>query len=109
MITPKNKTIETVLVRLQEALGNSYFDIVDHWEGDTCAVGIARPDNHSILAYISTWMLQAGHYDVHLELPPLKEGDVYEPAGLYESVDFDGLVGIITRHFEAVQNDSYLQ
>lgn len=104
MLTPKDKTIETTLRRLQNALGASFFDIVDHWEGDLCAVGIARPDNHSILVYISTWTPSAGYYDVHLELPPTKEDDIYEPAGLYKRVDFDGLIEIVKRHFEVLPN-----
>jgi len=65
----KDQTIHDVLAKLGTRFGEGVFDIVDHWDGDLFAVGIARPDNHAALAYISCYGMHEDHYDVELELP----------------------------------------
>ena len=50
--------------------------ILDHWEADRYAIGIARADNHERLVYISTWQREAGRFRVELETSALND-----PAG----------------------------
>jgi hypothetical protein len=66
----KDPIIIALLERLGERLGPDSFDIVDHWESDLCAVGIASPRDHGILAYLSCYGEPEGRYHVELELPP---------------------------------------
>ena len=40
---------------LRESLGLDAFDIMDHWEPNLCAVGIASPRDHSVLVYVLLW------------------------------------------------------
>jgi hypothetical protein len=70
MALQKHKSITELLDRLRTRLGTAAFDVIDHWEGDLCAVGVARPDEHGILVYVSTFGEPEGSYFVSLELPP---------------------------------------
>jgi hypothetical protein len=95
----KDQTIHTLLARLQERFGQNAFEIVDHWDADLCAVGIARPDNHAVLAYLSTWKDRDSEFFVELELPPNPDDDVpYQVAGHYENIDFDQLARLVAEH-----------
>ena len=82
-------------------LGEDAFDIVDHWEDDLCAIGIAKPSNHEVLVYIAT-SDRKGRYDVDLELPPKnREECPYTDAGQYRNVTFANMVKLIKDHFKA--------
>lgn len=99
----KDETIVRLLAALCERLGVGVFDVVDHWDADLCAVGIARPDNHRVLVYINTFGQAEGTYFVSLEIPP-KPTDKewadhpYTPAGDCEAHSFDPLVEIVQKH-----------
>ena len=100
----KDESITRLLEQLRLRLGEDAFDVVDHWKGDLCATGVARPDNHSVLVYISTFGKTVDDYFVSMELPtqPGAEqlGDFpYSPAGEEQVEGFDRLVQIIERHF----------
>jgi hypothetical protein len=95
----KDPAITELLERLRERLGPGAFAIVDHWEADPCAVGIARPRDTGVLAYLSTFNLPAGRYDVELELPPGPAQDlIYREAGKHWDVDFETLAEVVRRH-----------
>lgn len=101
---PKDESVSELLGRLRRQLGANAFDIVDHWDADLCAVGIARPDNHGVLVYISTFGNQKDSYFVSLELPPKPDDEhwanhPYTPAGEQRVQGFDALVQIIQEHF----------
>jgi hypothetical protein len=82
-------------------LGQHAFDIVDHWEGDLFAVGIARPDNHAVLVYISTYNKVGEGCSVSLELPPTSGIDFpYTKASDHNVTSFDQLVQIVQHHFD---------
>ena len=99
----KDESIVRLLAALKERLGVGAFDVVDHWDEDLCAIGIARRDNHGILAYISTFGQAEGTYFVSLEMPPRPPdkqwaNHPYTPAGECEARSFDQLVEIIQKH-----------
>lgn len=96
----KDITIQEVITKLQNELGFNCFDIVDHWEVDPCSIGIARPDNHAVLVYVSTCTMPEGGYHASLELPPVSEDFPYLPAGGFDGLDFESLVSITKRHLE---------
>lgn len=97
----KAPSIIRLLDGLRARLGQRAFDVVDHWEIDEFAVGIARPDNHSVLAYISTDGKKGERSFVSLELPAAAESNSpYVDAGSHEATSFDELAAIVRGHFE---------
>ena len=99
----KDPAILAVLRRLSERLGRDAFDIVDHWEPDLCAVGIASPRDHAILVYISCFGKLEGRYYVELELPPSPGEELpYQVAGRYNDLDFEAVAGVVSAHFGRV-------
>jgi hypothetical protein len=89
-----------MLTALRLRLGANAFDVVDHWDADLCAVGIARPDNHGILVYVSTYRRADQNYFVSLELPPDPGDELgYKDMGERETKGFDELVDVIRKHF----------
>ena len=100
----KDESIIRLLDRLRGRLGAGAFDVVDHWEGDLCAVGIARPDEHGVLVYVCTAHEPEDTYFVSLELPP-RPGDEqwanhpYTPAGEQRVQGFEALVQVVQGHF----------
>lgn len=96
----KDKTIRDFLTKLSNLIGNKAFDIVDHWNGDKFAIGIAKPSNHDVLVYIQTFGNQKGKYDVHLEIPSENKNKIpYIDAGRHSNVTFAQIVKIICNHF----------
>jgi hypothetical protein len=88
----KDQTIHDLLAKLRERFGKDAFDVVDHWETDLFAVGIARRDNNGVLAYVSTCGIQNGGYYLELELPPGTADDMpYQFAGRQDGIDLERL------------------
>jgi hypothetical protein len=54
-VPKKDESITRLLEQLRRRLGVDAFDVVDHWKCDLRAIGVARPDNHSVLVCISTF------------------------------------------------------
>ena len=97
----KHTSIQEIVEKLRNELGATAFDIVDHWEADLCAVGLARPDNHAVLVYISTCSLPEKGYFASLELPSVEEDFFsYQAAGEFDDLDFEALVSIVKRHLQ---------
>ncbi len=95
----KDKSIRGVLKRLRSHIGDEAFHVVDNWDADLFAVGIAKTSDHGTLAYISTWKKEPGKYFVELESPPQEGDDLpYRVAASYESVTFGELLDIVSRH-----------
>lgn len=96
----KDPAILSVLDGLRARLGHESFDIVDHWESDLCAVGIASRRDHGVLAYLSCFGEPEGRWHVELELPPLPSDDLpYRDAGRFPDLDVEAAAAIIRRHF----------
>lgn len=96
----KDTSIQEVIAKLQNELGSNFFDIVDHWEADLGAIGIAHPGNHAILVYISTCSLPDKGYYASLELPSVEEDFPYQAVGESDDLDFEALASIIKRHLK---------
>ena len=96
----KDRSILRLLGRLKSRLGDKAFDAVDGWDGDLFAIGVARPDKHGILVYVSTYEQPDATYFVSLELPPLRLSDLpYRQGPEFEVRSFEELVAVIKRHF----------
>lgn len=95
----KDESITRMIDELRAELGDGAFDVVDHWD-DSFATGIARPDNHAVLAYVSTHDRRKNKYWVSLELPPQAGDDaVYAPAGEHQAHGIQELASIVRTHF----------
>ena len=95
----KDAAILRFIEHLTEHLGPGTFDIVDHWESDLCAIGIARPGKPGFLVYISTFGHRNDCYFVSLELPPAPGSDLpYEQAGEQQTRSFNEVLTLIQEH-----------
>jgi hypothetical protein len=97
----KDESITRMLSELRAELGAGAFDVVDHWD-DIFATGIARPDDHGVLAYVSTHDNRKNKYWVSLELPPRPGDDApFVPAGERQAHGIQELATIVREHFSA--------
>ena len=82
--------------RLRSRLGPSAFEVLDHWEGDRIAIGIASPRDHHVLVYLAAY---EDGFLVELEMPPIPGADFpYEVAGRQSGLGFDHLVHVAAEH-----------
>ncbi len=95
----KDPSITHVLQELTALFEPGAFVIVDHWDADLCAIGIAQPHNHQVLVYISTYRQPNHAYAVDLELPSDTDDDVpYQAVAQYDLVDFPTLATLVGTH-----------
>ena len=100
----KDPAILDVLERLRARLGSDAFIIVDHWESDLCAVGIANPHNLGVLVYISSYGEPPERFGYELESPPpVGSESLYEVVGRGFGVSSDELAIIAAEHLNLSQ------
>jgi len=96
----KHDAVFEMLTKLERRLGRGKFQIVDHWESDLDAVGVAHPSNRALLAYIAVY----GPEEFYIELevaPPAGSELPYSVAGDFRSLTFDELAQIVAQHFSS--------
>jgi hypothetical protein len=71
LLSQKGTSIRELVQRLRERLGAASFVVVDHWQQDPFAIGIANPQDPRVLAYINTGSETAARYFLSFETPPL--------------------------------------
>lgn len=98
----KDPSIVTLLERIRDDLGDDAFNVVDHWEGDHFAIGIALPSDHGVLAYVSTFtnVDDDNLYSYYLELPPNSADAEYSDAGGKEDCTYDELLAALCSHWK---------
>jgi hypothetical protein len=95
----KDPAIKGILGRLWSRLGADAFVVVDHWESDLRATGIANSRNLSLLVYISCYGEAPDRFGYELELPPPNGADsTYQVAGRGSDVSFDELAAVVAQH-----------
>jgi hypothetical protein len=93
--------IQNVLEALQARFGVGCFSVVDHWPADPLAVGVARPDDKAVLAYVSvesTFTGEAVKYYVALELQPSGPHETFSAAGDFHRLTLAEIPDIVGRH-----------
>lgn len=94
----KDGRITRTLIELERRLGPDAFRIVDHWDADFRAIGIARPGHEEILAYVAVGDAENSYY-LELEASPAATSELpYALAARLHSLTFDELVMHIARH-----------
>ena len=96
MSVHKDATIRRLLHRLD--LARRRWIVVDHWEADLCAVGVAAVANPSRLVYVSTYGKAKGRFDYECEVGSEGAPDDYTGAGRGQDVAFDELVTVMEAH-----------
>jgi hypothetical protein len=97
----KDPAILTVLEQLRRRLGADSFVVADHWEPDLCAIGIASPQDHRVLVYISCYGEPVGRFGFELEVPPTPGSEMpYNVVGGGFGLSFEELVSVIARHLQ---------
>lgn len=95
----KDERIQWLIARL--ALAARGWIIVDHWEADLCATGIASTNDPARLVYVSVFDKADGLFDYETEFAPRSESELYSPGDGGVDVSFDELLLVIERHLGA--------
>jgi hypothetical protein len=101
----KDASTVKLVERLRTDLGPDDFDIVDHWDADLCAIGIAMTDDHTQLVYISTFAKPHESYDYELEIAPKSPENQYDVAGQGDCVSYPMLLDIVRDHIRMHSGD----
>lgn len=93
----KSAAIDKMLAFLTATLGPFSFDVVDHWEGDLVATGIARPSDHSRLVYVLSEPLE--RFTAILELAPKVGSEIpYADVGKHQRLTLVELAQVVRAH-----------
>jgi hypothetical protein len=98
----KDASVLDCLTQLERAMGSGAFRVVDHWDADLFAVGVATPGDVERLVYVCTWQKEAGRYYYECESPRVHASENepnYAVAEKADDVDFDTLLAAVRRHF----------
>ena len=94
----KDASIDSVLERLRADLGDESFTVVDNWDSDLCAIGVARPVDPRYLVYVSTWPPERGTFNYECERPPVERNMPYGSDAMVENVSYDDLRAAVRQH-----------
>ncbi|MGN6106549.1 MAG: hypothetical protein ACTHU0_15695 [Kofleriaceae bacterium] len=92
----KDATIEALVARLN--LPARGWTVVDHWEADRCAIGIASAREPDRLVYVSTFGKRNGLFSYECELPSADPENMYRVAGEGTDVHFEELLEVMISH-----------
>jgi hypothetical protein len=102
----KDTRVTATLIELERRLGQGAFRIVDHWEADLRAIGIAHPHDDHRLAYIAMGEVDATYF-LELETAPAPGSELpYAVMGKFHSVTFDELAMLIAGHLNNAGTDA---
>lgn len=94
----KDASILDLIARLD--LPRRGWIVVDHWEADCMAIGIATPADPRRLVYVSMYDEEPNRYYYECEIPAGSAPNEYVTAERGQSVDFEELERVIHRHLE---------
>jgi hypothetical protein len=98
----KDARLRVALAALRERFGDA-IEIVDHWDADLLAAGIARRGQRTRLVYVAVLPEQDGLYDVALEVPPGSESALpFEEAGWRRGLVLSEVADVVASHLGLV-------
>ncbi|MBK1866483.1 hypothetical protein [Taklimakanibacter albus] len=98
----KNTAIVSALDYLRRQLGNGYFQLADHWEGDLRAVGIVHPTDPTHLVYIACGDGASPSYTAILERRAATDiGPPYEECGRFNDLGLADLASVVAAHLQS--------
>lgn len=89
----KYRSIWAFLGQLAREIDSEQYQVVDHWDADLFAIGVASLGEPGQLAYVSTYQQEADHFAVECEMPG---SDTVAARGV--GLTFDAAVEMIRRH-----------
>ena len=96
--TSKTPGVVVLVDRLRCDLGQDYFVEVPHWDGEPMAIGLARPDDHRFLVYLSVHENGCEVY-VECEIPASDDtAALYEVGVSGDYADYQQILGIVRSH-----------
>ena len=96
MTIMKSKEILDLVEKLE--LDVRGWRIVDHWEADLCAIGVAKASAPGRLVYVSTYEKELGRYDFECEISAGENLEDYITTETGDGVDFATLLAVMERH-----------
>jgi hypothetical protein len=93
----KDEALLAILGQLRRDLGADAFVIEDHWEADSNAIGIARPEDRRYLIYVSIWPSGSG-LSFECESPSEGADIPYEPSGMIDCSTYAQLLVAAREH-----------
>lgn len=72
--------------------------LVDHWDADLFAIGVAHRDDERRLVYVSTFKRAPGRYDYQCEAPSGPDATDFETTAAGDDVGFEELVRAMVLH-----------
>lgn len=105
-IAGKDPRIQELLCRLEALLPAESYEIVDHWDGDVCAIGVACRHDPGRLVYISVFGEEDGRYAFECEVPMGEHPPEYRAMNKGQGVTLDALLPAITSHLLPGARDS---
>ena len=88
-----------LLSSLATVFGADGLCVVDDWEADLCAIGIAKPGADRPLLYVSTFQKEQGRYYAEVELPPEPGSELpFAQGPRFEDVSFSDLIALAEKH-----------
>lgn len=104
MTLTKDESIRKLVSLLE--IGQRGWVLVDHWEADLCAVGIANGAEPRRLVYVSTYGKAPETYDYECEVPDSKQPTEFRSVESGENVDFAELNAVLERHLSSTKKNS---
>lgn len=95
----KYRSLDTLLQRLAASLRHGHLAIADRWRDDERALGLYKPGEPQLAAYVFTHGQPPGYYGVHLEYPDLIDNDVGNVPVVCEDIRLDRLLDLLALHF----------
>jgi hypothetical protein len=95
-VNSKDQSVLRLLVDLD--LDRHEWTVVDHWEADAFAIGVAAKPDPRRLVYVSTFRRAPGRFDFEAELPVGPEETDYRVVDRGESVPFEDLLKALVKH-----------
>jgi hypothetical protein len=97
----KDPSLRHLVSELQRRAPDGTFIVVDHWEMDPFAIGLASPAHPDQLAYISSLTAAEGKYFMSRELPSDSDLVPFRDGGAEQYTDIDTLAAAILDHLGA--------
>jgi hypothetical protein len=97
----KDSSLRTLITELLRYLPPNSFVLVDHWDADPFAIGLAKPSEEDHLVYITSDRDVFGRYFMSRELPSDNDLDEYLEAGSDQFDNVEELAKAIEIHLGA--------
>lgn len=92
----KDQTVKSLIEHLD--LPRRGWTVVDHWEADLCAIGVASLRNTRRLVYVSTFGTEDGRFDYQCEVASGASVDEYRITRSGNNVSLRELIEVMEEH-----------